>query len=257
MDFRSRRQFLILFILALILAGAGFLIYRTGARGPTCVDGRKNQGEELADCGGPCIPCAFRNKKDLEVFWVRAVPTREGRYDVAAQIKNPNVKVGAVRFEYEFQLVDEKGIRVASRRGRSFIYPSEIVHLAEIGLEAPRPAADARITLEHIEWVVTDTIAPDVIAGHREYLIEVENGARQSVVRANLQNRTILDLSDLTVVAFLLDEDGNLLGVHSTLVDRIRAGLTRPVEFRWPGVLAESIGSVVIEARSPLALPHR
>ena len=256
MDFRSRRQFLILFTLAIILAGAGLLIYRAGAPGPTCVDDKKNQGEERVDCGGPCIPCAFRNKKDLEVFWVRAVPTRPGRYDVAVEIKNPNVKVGAARFEFEFTLVDEKGIAVASRRGRSFIYPSEIVHLAEIGLEASRPAADARISLEHIEWVSTDTIAPDVIAGNREYLIEAENGTRQSVVRANLQNRTLLDVPDLTVTALLLDDDGNLLGVHSTFVDRLDAGITRPVEFRWPGVLAESAASVIIEARSPFALPN-
>lgn len=257
MDFRSRRQFLTLFILALILAGAGFLIYRAGAPQPTCVDGRRNQGEERVDCGGPCISCAFRNKKDLEVFWVRAVPTQEDRYDAAAQIKNPNVKVGVARFEYEFMLRDEKGIGVASRRGRSFIYPGEIVHLAEIGLAAGRPVADAAIRLENIEWVVTDTIAPDVIASNREYRIEVENGLRQSVARANLQNRTIADIPELIVRALLLDENGNLLGVHGTVVERMDAGATLPVEFRWPGVLAESVASLIIEARSSFALPDR
>lgn len=257
MDFRSRRQFLILFILALILAGAGFLLYRAGGPEPSCFDGRRNQGEERVDCGGPCIPCAFRNKKDLEVFWVRAVPARGDRYDVAAEVKNPNVKVGVARFEYEFALLDEKGIGVASRRGRSFIYPGEVVHLAEIGLAAGRPVADAAIRLEHIEWVVTDAISPDVIAGNREYRIEVQNGVRQSVVRANLQNRTLLDVPGLTVAVLLLDDNGNLLGVHGTVVERMSAGETRPVEFRWPGVLAESVAAVIIEARSPFALPDR
>ena len=134
MDFRARRQLAVLGVIALVVGGIGFLIFRAGLPDPSCQDNRKNQGEEDTDCGGPCASCALREQKPVEIFWTRFVQVRANTYDVAAEVRNPNVRIAAVFFDYEFKLFDTAGVAVVSRRGRAFLYPGETAHLIEIGL---------------------------------------------------------------------------------------------------------------------------
>ena len=254
MDFRTRRQLAVILVLLAMAAAVFFLLYTKFAPAPTCFDSRRNQNEEEADCGGPCIPCAFRHRQDIQIFWARFVTSRQDTYDVAAQIRNPNVKLGAPSFEYIFKLFDTAGIEVVSRRGTSFIYPGETIHLAEVGLRSARVIRSATLSVENIRWVLTDRIALDIIAGNREYRIDQEGGER-GVVAARISNRTISDILGITVGALVFDSDGNLLGVHRTVLDRIGTGETRPVTFIWPTIFSRPVASIIIEARSPLVLP--
>lgn len=255
MDFRTRRQFVVMFAVSVVAAGVIFLAYQRFAPAPTCSDNRKNQGEEEADCGGPCIPCVFRYQQNVEVFWVRVVQSRSNTYDVAAEIRNPNVKLGAASFSYEFTLIDSAGIEVVSRRGESFIYPGETTHLVEVGLISARVIRNAEIVIENPRWVLSERIAPDLAAGSREYFVDEEHGAPRSAARARISNRTISDIPGILVQALAFDLDGNLLGVHRTVLDRLGSGETKAVEFRWPIVFSQSVASLVIEAKSKAGLP--
>lgn len=257
MDFRERRQFVIFTLAVVILASAGFWAVRAVLPEPTCTDNRKNQGEEDADCGGPCLHCAFRHQRELEVFWVRPVKVRENTYDVAARIANPNIKLGASRLEYEFKLVDAFGVVVASRQGAAFIYPGETMHLAEVGLISSRAVHRATITFRDVEWVLAETPAPDIIAGSKEYRLEEDGGEPRSVVRAIISNRTLRDIPEIVVSVLALDEQGNVNGMHRTVMGELPAGAARPVVFVWPIVIKGAVSSLVIEARSPAALAER
>ncbi len=255
MDFRIRRQLLVFAVIVFFIAGIGFLVYSVWAPPSTCSDNRRNQGEEEVDCGGPCSPCIFKLKKDLEVFWTRAVKVRGNAYDVAAEIYNPNTKLGAVSFEYEFTLVDNAGLAVASRQGKAFIYPRETMHVIEVGLIARRAIRDASITIRSVEWVLTERIAPDIVSGSREYRIEEDDGeSPRSVAQAIVTNRTLDDLSSVVVGALLLDGQGNLIGVHSTLLPELRAGGSQPVTFIWPEAVPTRVNTIIVEARSRQAL---
>lgn len=256
MDFRARRQLAVLAIVALVLFGVGFLLYRSLTPAPTCQDNRKNQGEEEMDCGGPCIPCAFRHQQPLGIFWTRFTETREGTYDVAAEIRNPNEKLGAASFVYEFKIYDTAGVLVASQRGTSFIYPSETVHLVEVGLRSGRTIQSVALAIQDERWVLTGAIAPDVIAGNREYTVVGEGSERRSTVSALITNRTLIDLKGVLVSVLVLDDGGNLLGVHRTVLDTLRTGETKPATFLWPLVFPRPASSMFIEARSDAALPR-
>lgn len=256
MDFRTRRQITILFVAGLVFSGAIFLVVKSYLPAPTCFDGRRNQGEEQTDCGGPCLACALKDQKDAEVFWVRFVRSRDNTYDAAAELRNPNVKLAAKSFNYEFKLFDDTGFVVASRRGSSFIYPGETLHLAEIGLTSSRTVVKATLVLGDFDWVLYDGIGPDVIAGSREYVVEDRDGSRVSVVKALVANRTIDDVKNVAVTVLVFDQDGNLMGVNGTILDRIEAGGTKPVGFQWPGVLPKPVSTVLIKARSPVNPPN-
>lgn len=251
MDFRTKRQLTVLAIIAafFVLVG-GTIVYRALPE-PTCFDQRRNQGEAGIDCGGPCIPCALAEAKPIEVFWVKFVETRESSYDVAAELKNPNGKLAAASFDYEFRLNDTAGVLVAARSGRSFLYPGELAHISEIGLSSGREIKRASLAIDQVIWRVAEGGAPDVIAGGKEHVIRAEDGAPISVVKASVTNRTLSDRKDVRATVLLSDRDGNLIGVSSTVLPELPAGLARPVEFRWPISFGDRVGSITIEPRVP------
>lgn len=256
MNFRVRRQFAAIFIVGAIVFAIGIGIYNRFAPKPTCFDDRRNQGEEEKDCGGPCVSCVFKRQKPVEVFWVRFVKTRENAYDVAAEIRNPNVKLGLSSFDYIFKLYDAPGVLVAERKGESFLYPGETVHLAEIGLLSGRTVNKAELAIKNEQWVLTDGAPPDVIAGGREYSVNDGDGPGRSALKAVISNRTVVDIPDLSVSAIVFDHDGNLLGLNRTLISKLTAGDSQPVTFVWPNVFPRDVSSsTVIEARSRMSIP--
>lgn len=256
MDFRVRRQLAVIALIALVAGGIGFWVFRASAPAPSCQDSRRNQGEEETDCGGPCVSCAFRSQRDLEVFWVRFVQTRENTYDAVAEVRNPNVKLGAPSFEYEFRLFDAAGVAVASRRGTAFIYPGETIHLAAVGLTSGRAIREAALRVGGTAWVLTDAIGPDVAAGNKEYSLEDADGRQVSVVRAVVTNRATLDLAPVEVTALALDTAGNLAGVHQTQIGVLPAGGREAVRLVWPEAFPSPPSALIIEARSHALFPR-
>ncbi|MDP3727033.1 MAG: hypothetical protein Q8R35_00140 [bacterium] len=254
MDFRTRRQLAILAIVALVAGGIGFLVIRASLPAPSCQDNRRNQREEGIDCGGPCTSCVLRQSKPVEIFWTRFVQVRENTYDVAAEIRNPNVRLGAVSFAYEFKLYDAAGANVASRRGTAYLYPGETMHLIEVGLLSGRSIANAVLTVSEVAWVLSDTAGPDLIAGSKEYTLIGDPGSVTSAVKAIVSNRGLKDLADITVSALVFDRDGNLLGVHRTALAALAAGAAQPVTLTWPRAFAVAPSSLTVEARSPAEL---
>ncbi len=257
MDFRVRRQLIVLLVVGLVTAGVIFLLIRANLPEPTCFDAKQNQGEEETDCGGPCLPCALRHQKEVEVLWTRFVKTRTNSYDVVAEMRNPNVKLAARSFQYEFKLFDTTGFMVVSRRGISYLYPGETVHLAEVGLLTQRDVVRASLVIDNFDWALTDDVAPDIIAGNREYLTEDEDGTKRSIVRALVNNRTIKDIPDVEIVALVFDENGNVLGVNKTLLSEVQASQTMPIKLAWPTLLSPSVSTITIEARSRAGLPSK
>ncbi len=254
MDFRARRQLAVLGVIAVVVGGIGFFIFRAGLPDPSCRDDRKNQGEEAVDCGGPCVSCVLREQKPVEIFWTRFVQVRGNTYDVAAEVRNPNVKLAAVSFGYEFKLFDTAGVAVASRRGRAFLYPGETAHLVEIGLLFGRTVARASLVIGEVQWQLSDAVGPDVIAGSKEYAVEGDPSMLVSTVRAIVANRGITDVSDIAVSALVFDQNGNLLGTHRTLINELAAGLSKSVSFVWPSLFPMVPSSLMVEVRSPASL---
>ena len=253
-DFRTRRQLAVIAAVGVVAVGVFWFLLRGVLPEPSCADGRRNQGEERVDCGSPCLPCVLREERAFEVFWVRHVQVRANTYDVAAEVKNPNVRLGAAAVPYEFKLFDTVGVAVASRRGLMFVYPGEAFHIAEVGLTSARTIRNATLTFGRPAWVVTEDVGPDVIAGGKAYAVEGERGEEQSVVTAVVSNRTLGFIRDIAVIALAFDSDGNLLGAHRTIIAELPAGAQQPVKFVWPTVFKTAAASVVVETRSPAHL---
>jgi len=249
MDFRARRQFAALLVFVMILGLAGFIFWRSFVHEETCSDGRLNQNEEAIDCGGACVPCLVKNRKEPEVRWARATSMRADMYDAVVEVRNPNDRVAASRIDYEFRLIDGAGNIAARQRGRSFLYASELAHFVEFGIRATSTIARVEFSVSDTDWVVSDALRPDIIAADRVYAVEERDGVRVSVARALLQNRSLRDMADLRVTAFLLDESGNLLGANGTEISEVRPEDSVSLVFSWPVVFGAPVEAIIIEAR--------
>lgn len=247
MDFRIKRQLAVIGVfLAVILIPVFFSIYLWFPTA-SCQDNRRNQGEEGIDCGGPCASCALKNPQAVNVFWARFVSVREGSYDAVAEVKNPNIKLGAEEIEYEFQFFDDSDILVARRIGRSFLYPGETAHFVESNITTGRTISRVLFAVRGVSWVFTDRIPPDVAVGDRKLVVSGEK--RETTVTATLLNRSLGDFKEVTVSALVFDQEENILAVSKTVEKDVRAGGERRIFFSWPGAVEQDNVFVALEPR--------
>lgn len=250
MDFRRKRQLIILVIVAAVVVGiVSLLVYRFTPQ-PTCFDNRKNQNEEGVDCGGSCVPCALKHQGKLELsFPPRFFLVGEHQYDFVAELRNPNLALGGT-FVYTFKIFDDTGFLLAERKGRSFIYPGETAHLIENSFVTERTIDHVNLEIIATAFMLSRDVEPDLIAGRKIYDIQTgRQGRPMSRVTALLVNRTLEDQKNIVVNVLLYDKDGNVVGVNKTTVDSLASGASLPLEFSWPGVVAPAVDSITIEPR--------
>lgn len=244
---RTRRQLTAILIVAFIVGGVGFLFIRNLFPEPTCFDNRRNQGEEDTDCGGQCLPCIFRNKKSVEVFWVRVTPVRGGVYAAVAEVKNPNSALGVSKFEYAFKLFDDKDALVIEKRGASFLYADEVAHIVETNIRSERIIVRGILEIGKTDYVIRNDNPPDLIAGEKELRVVSQNGITTEL-KARLFNRALYDFRNVAVHAILLDQNQNALAVSSLILEEVRGGEAKEIRFFWPGEI-KNVSLLLVEPR--------
>lgn len=248
-SWRGRRQFVVLVIFAVIITTLGI---RFGAKllpEPTCFDRRKNQGEVVVDCGGPCLPCELRNPKKIQIFWTRAASVRAGVYDVAAEIENPNEALSSRSISYEFILLDKFG-PVVVRRGKTFALPHERLYVVETNLKTTRVSERVDFKILDVDWgVVGEYAEPDFVIERREYRTEDVDGKRESVAEATIANLSPHGWKEVEISFVILDEIGNMLGSNRVVIEEFLPDSRRVVRSMWPEELKGRVAKVEIEPR--------
>lgn len=221
---------------ALIGAGVYFLHYY---KAPTCTDGKQNQNEEGIDCGGSCAVVCPMRVADPIILWSRTFPVARGVYNAVAYVENPNPTLGVQTATYRFKLYDEDNILVAERLGKAFIAPNERFAIFE-----PRINTGERIPkrtffefIKFSDWTKIPKEMPKILVRGEK----PSNAGTSSRVDATLQNKTIVDISDIGVVAIVYDKNDNAMAVSATRVDIIKADSSYNIAFTWDvPFLAES-----------------
>ncbi len=168
MTYRSIKQLIFGIFYFLILAALGGVIYFLFFyQTPSCFDNRKNQGEIGIDCGGPCVSCEIKTAKPLEVIWAKAFKITNKQISVAAKIRNPNLAVGALNFNYKFDIYGPFGVKLRTFTGNSFIYPGEInKYIIGAGIDLPSTEDITAVEFGNSDWQWVDKdqfIKPEVV----------------------------------------------------------------------------------------------
>ncbi len=229
-----------------------FSFYQKYKSVSTCFDAIKNQHEDDIDCGGECISCQLLITQDLRVVWSVFTRVRDGSYDAIAYIKNPNLRYGSSRVEYEIILKDAEGISIGTREGATFIASNEQIIIIETDIRTNLIPKTAGFKIKRVIWTRDDNPPPlhDIGFIKREYSVrQSAEGIRQSMVETAIFNNTPKNFSTVFVSVFLYDKNKNIIGANKTIVENLNAGETRPLQFIWPEEIHGSVESIEGSAR--------
>lgn len=218
---------------AVILLIVGGLIYYFRPV-PTCFDNRKNQDEEGIDCGGAVARCAPCSEKihDLTILWTRFFATRQGVYDAAALLENGNQFLKTGKFVYTFKLYDKNGVLIAVRENNTFIWPGEKFLIFEPNILAEnRVPKRALLEMRGVTWEAGEARPLKIDILKRDILLQDQSSPRLEVRIKNQENKIY---KNIEIGAALLGQEGEVLGVSKTLLDRLDIGEEKNVVFTWP-----------------------
>ena len=253
MDWRTKKQLTILagvfFAFFIVLFAIALSVFYSPG---SCADNKKNQSEEDVDCGGPCTPCAFKQLRPVEVFFARFIEVRQGNFDIVAEIRNPNEHLAGNPLVYRARLYDDKNAEVGRRENITYIDPNDRIYIIESNFLTERNVARAVVEIldDETKWEYTNELRPDITIGRKNYEVVAVDGRETSRVMAELANHSAFAYRYVEARAALLDADGNIVGVARTIVQNVRPGEPRPIEFSWPNKIETGISRIDIEART-------
>src|SRR3989344_5262733 len=123
----KKRTFVVGGMLAIGIGIVAIVLVATLYDVPSCTDGVENQGEDGADCGGPCAYLCRASVAAPSVRFVRQLTLSSGRTDVIAYIDNPNPLAAAKGARFSIELYGPDNVIVATKEGTVDLPPSSTV----------------------------------------------------------------------------------------------------------------------------------
>ena len=255
LGYRASRQFILLLIPFMVLGILLLFVYYQILPEPTCSDQVKNQNEEEIDCGGPCSSCLFKHIQNIQVSSVRFDEVGGGLYDVVAEVKNPNDKLLAKEFFYEFVLRDKNGVKMETNNGKSYLYAGETAHIIEGGIKVKKEIASVDFSIDNnkIVWIEGETKQPLILSGDK--ITEVVRKDDKAVTQLKLKifNQALADFRDIEIGVLIMGDNKEINAINKTFVDFLRGGESAQLFFSWPGEFKINTANVLVEPRVNLS----
>lgn len=255
MSWASRRKFqyatgVIIFFLVVI---GGPIAYKILSKPPTCSDGIQNQGETSIDKGGPCPILDERTLVPASVVWARSFRIRDGSYNAAAMLQNPNGQAGVRSVGYHFGLYDADNVLIAERTGTTFVMPGGVTPVFEGNIDTGNRVV-AHTYFDFTEAPVWERLADtsSIIALSN---IEITDTGTLPRVTADAKNTSVGDVGALTFIAVIYDPAGNAFAASQTTLSGLSAGESQHIIFTWPAAFNVSVGRIQIVPLSPPQTP--
>lgn len=240
MEKRQRKQIIIVSVyfvfFGLILTGI-FLAIKPPPS--PCLD----QDRQCDGPNPPCPPCELFDLKPFEVIWKKAFPVNVlagggFNYDIAAQVRNPNLSWGVASFEYKFEAFDSAGESLGTRSGKSFIMPAADTVLIENNFSSQRPIARLEVSFMPVrtgDWRKLKDLDKFELKSRNvtfRYLKPPETGFAELTGLAI--NASDFSFQRLTIKAVLLGANREALAVNKTELFTVTGGEERFFKFTWP-----------------------
>jgi hypothetical protein len=214
MNWRLRKQIISGLVIFLIFFLISYLIFLT-IRGPvaaSCFDGKKNQGEEGIDCGGPCPPCELKYAEPLKIY-----PTKYLVYsnsiDIIGILENPNKNLALKKIKYYFEIYDFDGIlKTTTTLKETTLEPETKKYLLEINYPKPK------FTLGEIKLKIVEPQKEDFVKKEKKEIpvsyynekIISENGKWK--IQLSLFNKSF-QKEEVEIIGLVYNQNNNLIAV--------------------------------------------
>lgn len=248
---RSAKQSAIITVYLILVSLTGWAVYSVLKPAPTCFDGKQNQGEEKADCGGPCLPCAEEiSAQDLKITEKAFVSGGPRKYDVMAKISNSNDQYGSPEFSYKFILKDNNGTILTEQEGKSFILPSETKYLIGTNLETGLKPAVLEINIFDCRWETFFAYKKPQLNIYNKHYDLISSGVGFSKAFGLLVNESEFDFNAIKINVILRDASGSPLSFNSTEMRTITSREERDFKLVWPISFPGEVQNVEMEAEA-------
>lgn len=247
---RRRILYLLGVFLFFAIVVGGPIVYKIATIPPTCTDGIQNQGETAIDKGGPCPLLDPSQLQPSATLWTRAFQVRDGSYNVAAYIENPNDGAGVRTAQYIFRLYDAENVLVADRTGTTFVMPGRTTPVFQGGIDTGnRKVAHAFFAYtQEPQWEQMSDVAR-ILDISEVAPSDIANMPRVSAV---VHNTSVSPVFDISLVATVFDTAGNAYAVSSTRIPRLSPDERQSVVFTWPDPFPSAVGRIDV---IPLVAP--
>lgn len=248
---RQTKRLTIIVIYSILLIVFVGLTVKLFMPDPTCFDKKQNQKETNVDCGGPCIACETElTGKDLVVKDTHVVYGGESKYDVIANIHNPNPLYGGEKIYYTIEIKSADGTVLNARKGTSFILPNENKYIVEVSLDSDVQPSRVETTIEKVDWVkFTDFDSPRILVKNQKAGL-VEGGTDYAQAFGLVSNESPYDFHDVTINVVLLDERGVPIAANKTVQKTLDANTQREFKLNWPHQFPGTIHSTEMQAET-------
>jgi len=248
MEYRLRRQLTIGTIFFIFIGIIIISIFVSQKTVGTCYDGILNQNEENIDCGGSCSACIDIYFNDIEVL-SSDILFFDGKYDVFAQIKNPNSGYGTGDLRYSFKFYDQEGNFMSEKKGKSHILAGETKYILKSNLDIDPIPAFIKFEIESVDWKeqVRSTIKLPIFSKKYES-VTIPGSSVVSQVTGVIENQTNYSFVDVDIVVILFDNNEKQIAINQTKIDNLRAAERRDIVIPWFSEIKESVGKIYLEA---------
>ena len=180
-------------------------IISTGAfSSATCFDGKQNQREEAADCGGPCVSCEIKRLRPIEgqvkIFGI------DGNTNAVLVLSNPNINYGAAVLRYTVNFKSQAGETTLSLTRNSFLYPAEFQKMIvepNLRLRVGDIEGDPELLIEVINWrPAAEFIQPKT----QTRQVEMQLAGNQVNISGLMGNRESFEFSRAVINALIVNK---------------------------------------------------
>lgn len=250
MEMRDKKRLYIIAVYAAIFVGVIFLIYEWKKPAPNCFDGKQNQNEQGADCGGVCAKkCPIAAKENLIVRQTGYVESGiVGSYDIYAEIANPNSSIGSDSFSYKFSVENAAGEVMAEPYGTSFILPADKKYIIKTNVAVKDVPANIELVVSDPLWLETNEAyeKPDLKVVSKNYN-EITSGVGFSEATGLLKNESPFSFNFLDLRIILKNEEGKIVALNSTRMNTVNAGENRDFRVGWPNRFSGSVSQMDVQ----------
>lgn len=232
----TRRRLIYFTSITALLLVLGVVLLVVIKPAPSCIDGKKNQDEVGIDCGGSCSRVCPQEIRDVKVVWTRIFNVADKRYDAATLIENPNRAHGAKELKYNLRVLDANNLLISIRAGSIFLNPGEsyLVYDNRLTVGNRVPARAVFIIDEAPVWQKVARAMPPLTLTVKKF-----TNTPTPELLVEVENKSLLELNNITVSALLSNKQQNALAVSSTVVERLMPEGKQEIVFTWPQPLSE------------------
>lgn len=189
--------------------------------------------------------------QNLEVNEIIVLSLGKNHYDLIAKIHNPNDKITATYFDYQFTDSNFTGKLMPG-----FILPNEEKEIVELGIESETPLTAPNLEFFNIKWLRIGKVMPtqeyeDFKQSHLN--LEIKDKVFVPASESDISQKIPVSKSAFTIanntaysyynlgLLVTLYSNGNLVGANYYSLNNFLSGETRKVDLNWTQVLSRNI----------------